>query len=248
MDTGESFLYRGLVFGGGCLFVLVLLFVWVLMQQRKNFMRRSSAFYEQELLALENAAAHIARDLHDDIGSILFNVKLTLGSIKDCGAENEKIVKESLQLLRKITSKIKNISASMVPAELKEHGLVYAVQDFIVPLQLDGPVKITLEANLSNEPQEKISLQLFRVMQELLHNSLRHAAAESITVKLFENKKYLYLQVSDDGKGFSGDADALQKGQGLSNIRSRIAFLDGSFQIRKNKGKGVSFQVRIPGS
>lgn len=185
-----------------------------------------------------------AQDLHDGLGANLSAMKMVLGLLDDPAsqpikAKTEYLLKESIDDLRQLIH-------AMSPRSLARLGLVKAIQELAILVNQTGKVQITVESEdfPENLPDE-MQLNLYRMVQELFQNALKHAYATHITLKLKQNSHSLTLDYTDNGHGF--DMAAIHSsGNGLSNLHTRAQLLNGKLDIKSVVGEGTMVKVEVP--
>lgn len=185
-----------------------------------------------------------AQDLHDGLGANLSAMKMVLGLLSEPSslpikAKTEYLLKESIDDLRQLIH-------AMSPRSLARLGLVKAIQEMAILINQTGKVQIAVESEdfPENLPDE-MQLNLYRMVQELFQNALKHAQAEQITLKLEQNSRSLMLHYTDNGRGF--DIAALHtSGNGLSNLHTRAQLLNGKLDIKSVVGAGTMVKVEVP--
>jgi PAS domain S-box-containing protein len=201
--------------------------------------------------AQEADRTRIARELHDDIGQSLAVLKVQmLRSGKPVSGHPEQMhasLKELAVKLDKIINKVNSISHGLHSSALELLGLAVAVRSHCRECseQLGIPVHCSCD-----EPQEKldsmIALAFLRVLQEAMHNAMKHSHATSITVRLSSSGGYVGLEICDDGVGFDMDTASLAAGLGLISMRERIHLVGGEFEIWSSPGQGTRITARAP--
>jgi signal transduction histidine kinase len=142
---------------------------------------------------------------------------------------------------------IRTVSHDLMPNALLIQGLVSAVREFVNRLSLTGKVKVSLDvANLDERLPQLTETVLYRVLQELVGNVVKHSEATHVQVQLIRNEKELTMMVEDDGKGFDTAKIADYKGIGLKNIISRIDFLNGKVNFDSSPNSGTTVIVEVP--
>ncbi|GAB3026893.1 tetratricopeptide repeat-containing sensor histidine kinase [Spirosoma pulveris] len=192
----------------------------------------------------EGERSRIARDLHDGLGIQLSRIKLFVE------AHQEQLplsVKEPLnQFLDEACTETRLISNNLRPYALSTFGLIPALEDLVQKLNLVNQTKLVLE-HYGEVPalDDESSVMLYRVVQELLNNALKHANAHTVTVQLMASDETTLISVDDDGKG--GDFENMPiRGNGIANINSRIAYLGGQVMWQSEDGKGTSVMISLP--
>ncbi|MEZ0538071.1 tetratricopeptide repeat-containing sensor histidine kinase [Fibrella arboris] len=192
----------------------------------------------------EGERSRIARDLHDGLGIQLSRIKLFVE------AHQEQLpvsVKDPLnQFLDEACTETRLISNNLRPYALSTFGLIPAIEDLIQKLNLVNETELTLEHYGEIPPLvDEASVMLYRVVQELLNNALKHAQAHTITIQIMANDESLLVSVDDDGQG--GDfSDAPSQGNGIANIKSRIAYLGGQVMWQSTAERGTSVMISLP--
>ena len=199
------------------------------------------------LAGQEGERRRIAQDLHDSVGGMLAATRIQVESLLAKNtqlADNEDLTKVK-NLLDETVSETRNIARNMQPGALMEFGLTKAVQDLTGRVYGDTAPNITFEHfGDCTDLDQTTALNCYRIVQELLQNSLKHAESSEILVQITRTEGQLALLVEDDGAGF--DPGAVNKGMGTDNIANRIQFLGGELNIQTAPGKGTSTLVTIP--
>jgi PAS domain S-box-containing protein len=201
--------------------------------------------------AQEADRTRIARELHDDIGQSLAVLKVQmLRADKPVSGHPEQThasLKDLAFKLDKIITKVNSISHGLHSSALELLGLAVAVRSHCRECseQLGIPVHC-----FCDEPEEKldsmIALAFLRVLQEAMHNAMKHSHATSITVRLTSSGGYVGLEICDDGVGFDMDTASLAAGLGLISMRERIHLVGGEFELWSSPGRGTRITARAP--
>lgn len=202
---------------------------------------------EASLQAQETERRRIAGDLHDDIGALLSATRLSLTQINRV-AEPAESVQQTKEILDEAIHNVRRISKELSPSTLENFGLVLALQEFTDKLRRSSGKDIIFVAEGKEQRcDSKIELMLYRVVQELVNNSLKHAEAQVIRVMLRQSASQIELEVADDGVGF--DIEAMQRpdvGIGLKNINSRLSIVGGKVTIVSEPNRGTRTQAVVP--
>ncbi|MEQ1744285.1 MAG: sensor histidine kinase [Saprospiraceae bacterium] len=195
----------------------------------------------------ERERKRIATDLHDSLGGLLAAAKMRLenlsGKVPALG-QNEEYAKVKA-LLNDTIAETRQIARNLQPGSLHQFGLMKAVRDLIVRVQGDGVPVIDFQQFGEFEGiDHTVALNCYRVVQELLQNSIKHAKATEILVQLTCTEHELALLVEDNGTGY--DPDTAAKGMGTDNLRQRVQFIQGEISIQSANGQGTSTMVTVP--
>ncbi|SNR71709.1 sensor histidine kinase [Hymenobacter mucosus] len=203
---------------------------------------------EAALLAQEEERRRIAGDLHDGVGTTLAIVKLHLSTL----AQPE-LTQEASLLLDQAIGEVRRISRNLLPAALQKFGLPFALDALARTMPADGPTHITLEQHgTPRRLDSHYELIVYRVVQELLGNGLRHAHAAHIDIQVEFGVDTLSLYYADDGVGFDPTATdqpplpGNRTGLGLTNLRSRVAVLRGGLRHESAPGQGSRVWISLP--
>ncbi|MCC6725788.1 MAG: tetratricopeptide repeat protein [Saprospiraceae bacterium] len=192
----------------------------------------------------------IAQDLHDRLGSMLSMVKLhfqkTGKNIEELKKLNEEEYSKANKLLDGACDEVRKIAHDLMSGVLKNFGLLAAMQDLKTTLENSGQYHVEL---LSHKFEERLpndyETVIYRIIQELVNNIIRHAEASEISFQFFMRKDVLQITVEDNGIGFDVDKTE-SKGMGIKGIRSRLLPLNGTIVIDSHEGRGTSVIIDIP--
>jgi signal transduction histidine kinase len=209
---------------------------------------RSRAIIEAE----EKERTRIARELHDGIGQQLSAAKLNISglqaSLNTNNNEEKVMIQNAIDLIDESVKEVRVVSHSMMPNALIKSGLVSAVREFINKISSSGSLRINLEiVGLTDRLEQTVETVLFRVLQELVNNIIKHAQATEVSIQLIRHETELTILIEDNGVGFNVDK-VLDKegGIGLKNIQSRVAFLNGQVFFDSHVDKGTTVTIEIP--
>ena len=195
----------------------------------------------------EKARSRFSKELHDGLGPLLSSARMSLTALsrEEHDADQREIIDNTTYVIDEAIRSLREISNNLSPHVLNDFGLARGVQNFIDKSAAMHDAKIRFTTNLRTERYDTdIEVILYRVICELINNSLKHAACTSINLSLSQNGSELALDYTDDGRGFNPQA-MMDCGMGLSNISSRINSLGGTFDISSAKGKGMRAAIRV---
>jgi PAS domain S-box-containing protein len=201
--------------------------------------------------AHEEERTRIARELHDDIGQQLAllanNLALMEQDIPDSVTEIRNRVSEQLKRVHGISADVQAISHRLHSSKLRYLGIVAAAKSFCQELAEQHKVEVDFtHADIPPSVPEEISLCLFRVMQEALHNAVKHSGVRHIEVELRGASDGIHLTVRDSGLGFDPEAAVSDRGLGLVSMQERVNLVKGTFSIDSRPGHGTTIHVRVP--
>ncbi len=213
--------------------------------------RQRSLFNSRILTAVlrteERSRLNISKELHDGLGPLLSSAKMSLSALSNEGltAEQREIVSNTTYVIDEAIRSVREISNNLSPQVLIDFGLAQAVHNFTSRCTALHGVGIRFSTSLRNERfDNNVEVIIYRVICELIHNSLKHSGCTSIKLTLNFDNKHILLDYSDNGRGFDPKA-MIECGMGLSNISSRVNSLGGIFNIESAKGKGMSATIKV---
>jgi signal transduction histidine kinase/ligand-binding sensor domain-containing protein len=229
---------------------MILLLYFFIKSYLVRQLQKQRAMIEKEL-AIEQERTRMACELHDGLGSMLSGIKYSFSAMKsqlDLNESQQVMFHSNIDKLNESIIELRNITHSMASDSLLKYGLDNSLRDYCNNMSQPGVLDISFKAlqtekvNLSEEQ----SFHIFRIVQELLQNIVKHAAAAHAIVQISYHAKKLYITVEDDGKGFEMDSGIRKNGMGLKNMESRIKILKGRMDFQTAPSKGTSVLIEIP--
>ena len=221
-------------------------------QELKAEMQRQ--LLESALEVQEVERVRIAKDLHDEVGAMLSVTKMSFNQLLrrlDNAEDLAAMGKQTKELLEQSIVQVRRISKELVPSTLEDFGLMSAIDEFIQKVHLASGALFVFShegIDIKQRFNKKIELTIYRVIQELINNALKHAEAKEITLKLTTEGNKIIFTFTDNGKGF--DFERVRKDQksglGMRNIESRLSIVNGLFDIQSAIGKGTKTMIEIP--
>ena len=223
----------------------------ILTEQIRN--QKLAYKYQEELLysnilTQEKERKRIARDLHDEIGSKLNVILLNIYRLKKFSNENKEmsaIAEEVNAVIHTTIDTTRRISHDLLPPTLEEFGLVEAIKELRDTFHQTEQISVDFDL-IENEIQiedKLIQLNIFRVLQELINNSIRHGKAKEVKIKLWLKSSFVKLEYQDNGSGFDMSDFENKKGLGIKNIESRLKMIGATFQYDSTPGRGMKMLI-----
>ncbi len=226
-------------------------------KRQKEIQQQRIAQLEQEkqlaatqavLKGQDEERTRLAKDLHDGLGGMLSGIKFSFGNMKDnmvMTAESHQAFERSMDMLDTSIKELRRVAHNMMPESLLKFGLDAALNDLCLQLNSTGVVKATYQSIglKSVSVNRDIALNVYRIVQELLNNIMKHAAATEVLVQTTYGDNAFSITVEDNGRGF--DARAQTKGVGWESIRNRVAYLKGTVDVQSAAGKGTSVFIEF---
>ncbi len=205
---------------------------------------------EAVLKGEEQERSRLAKDLHDGLGGLLSGIKYSFQNIKSnlvMTTENHQAFERGMDMLDTSIKEMRRVAHNMMPEALVKFGLDTALKDFCNDINQTAVLQVTYQSiELENVSiDQTTSITIYRIVQELIHNSMKHAAAKTAIVQLSKTDGKISITVEDDGKGFDTVILNHSKGIGWSNIKSRVDFLNGKLDVQSGPGKGTSVHIEL---
>jgi signal transduction histidine kinase len=216
------------------LFLMVLVFTFLVMfnKYHKRLKLRQKEALNNLILGQDTERERIARDLHDELGSELSSIIFLIDEIETQQPEIIAIKIKAKLKLKEATEKIRIISHDLIPVTLSRYGLVEALSE----LENKSKIELNFSSNCENlKIENSIQSHLYRIVNELIHNSVKHSGASSIVFKLnyIIEQNQIELSYKDNGKGFGNNMGV---GIGIKNIKTRVHLMNGTLNIDGNDG------------
>jgi signal transduction histidine kinase len=237
---------------GMVLLALSLFFFFVTYQKRmlkkQLELNETKAKQQEEILrntisAQEKERKRIAQDLHDEVGAMLSVVKLNVGRIEKKSEEAvaKGLAVETKTYLDEVITQVRRISRSLLPPSLEKLGLFFALEELANWVNKSEQLKIVCwKSGEQFRFDPKKELAVFRIIQELLNNAIKHSGAGTIYIKSrFSPNNKLMISVTDNGKGFKIE-EKMVTGLGLKNLESRTQLIGANFKLKSVPGKGTT--------
>lgn len=196
----------------------------------------------------EEERNRVASDLHDSIGQQISALKFYFDSISKQKDEKlrTQLLKKTEALIDNVSDEIRNICFQLMPRSVEKFGIGQSIKQLADLIQFSTGIKFMLKINEGNSKLESnVAMSVYRIIQEFVNNSIKHAKCKNIEIELNIKPKTLSLFMKDDGIGFSSDVQN-RKGNGLDNINLRVKYLQGEIDFTSEKNNGVTLNIMIP--
>jgi two-component system, NarL family, sensor kinase len=245
-------------------FVLLLsgLLLYALKQRNKSLKQREELYnleIEKErqnskistLTALlegqEQERTRLARDLHDGLGGLLSGTKIQLTHLNDKIDQNSKPeMEKSIHQLDGAVDELRRVAHNLMPDLLLKYGLEEALKEYANRMSNEYLEVDVQFLSYTNKLDKENQLLVYRIIQELVNNAVKHAEADQIIIQFAENDDHYTVTIEDDGKGFDVNNTNLTQSAGLHNIQSRVQFLKGELTFHSEIDLGTSIEFQFP--
>jgi len=248
-----------IIIGNGMsIFISLLFFVGVIfikkifnLQKRIDELRKQSEnrVLNAIIITEERERQRFAKDLHDGLGPLLSMMKMSVSALlkAEMKASDKEIIVNVDALVTESITAIREVSNNLSPHILDNFGLISAINSFVAKITKNSSVQINVFSNKSDIRLDyNKEVVLYRVLLELISNTLKHAVAQNIGITILFNEKHVLVEYKDDGKGF--DIESISQthtGMGLSNISSRIKSIQGELEIQSKTNNGVVVFIKV---
>ncbi len=195
----------------------------------------------------EQERKRIANDLHDSLGPMLSTVKLYMHGIAVSNDADKQSLSKASGYIDETINNLREISYNLLPSSLNRNDLVIVVREYISRITSHHLLKIKFEAAQNVTIQKKIEIHLFRIIQEIVHNTIKHADATVLKLLITGQSDGLFLISEDNGKGF--DLNGTREGAGglgLKSIENRCEMIDATLKIITAKNEGCKIIIKVP--
>ena len=216
------------------------------LQVKQNEIEYQNRLLKTSIEAQEKERDKIARELHDAVSSKLNVALLNISQINGIasGTEREDTIKNIQTMLRDVSETARTISHELMPPMIKKYGLKYALEDLQDSINMSGKIEMTTKnIDFLDVHDENKIMHIFRIVQELVNNTLKYASASHIHLGIESEMNKIKLTYSDDGLGF--EDSNVKLGMGMENIISRVKILNGEKEFRSELNKGMMAQVLL---
>lgn len=256
----KSVLNYSLIAGASAMLVIFLLVYRSYKSRQKLQQLRIGELENEKQLAAtaavlkgeEQERTRLAKDLHDGLGGMLSGIKYSLSNMKGnliMTPDNAQALERSIDMLDGSIREMRRVAHNMMPEVLVKYGLDTALKEFCNDIDNSGVLDVNYHAIgvTGMSLDQSIAITIYRIVQELVNNTIKHAGATHILVQLHrsEPEKLLTLTVEDDGRGFDTDTLKEAAGIGWKNIRSRVEFLKGKIDVTSGINNGTSVLIEI---
>lgn len=247
MDAQQTTIYQAVLITALVLGIIITYFiVSILRQQRRNIELYKSKILA-EITTLENERKRVSSDLHDDLGPLLSSIKFKIDSIEISKPEDKLVMQQTIGHIDETIKRLREIANNLTPNTLRRKGIVLAVEEFIEKNSGPAELKISFQHNDIPPLKPEHAVNLYRIIQEITHNAIKHSKATELLIEMKCDDKMLLLQTKDNGVGFDQKRAATDNaGLGLRNLLSRTEVMHGDIFVESQPGRGVKYLFEIP--
>lgn len=247
MDAQETHIYIVIIITGVVFCIIFFYFLLSTIKHQKKILSLHKQNIIAEVSAQEKERARIASDLHDELGPMVSVVKMKINNFLLEDETDKKELTKTNKMIDDAITRIREIAFDLLPASLLRKGIVVALQQYFNNLPESGLNISFIVRNNHAVLSDKVSITIYRIVQEILQNTLKHAQATELAIEWEEINNKIILTSLDNGKGFDYSKELKNhEGLGLRNLLSRVEMINGDFFIESTKGHGTGFRIEIP--
>jgi len=247
MDARETTFYYAVLIAAISIGCILGWFLFSIIRLHRRYLRWHKSRNEAQVMLIEKERARIAADLHDELGPVLSATKFKLTGIEPQSLDEEELLQQASDHIDTMVTRIRQLANGLMPNTLIRKGPVYAIEELIYSMSQSFPVKIEFLPYAIPALSQDQSIHIYRIVQEMIHNTQKHAAATRIKIQFFVRTGQLVIIYTDDGIGFSPDLVVKEKnGLGLRNLLSRTEMLGGNMFLNTKPRRGTEIIIEIP--
>src|SRR5262249_15697979 len=229
-----------------CIVVVPLMFLSAIMAEARHSQQSLRRLSAQLITAQEQERSRIGRELHDDINQRLAMLGIELQQLQDNPSELQSRLQELKEELDEISRDVQGLSHELHSSKLEYLGVVAGIESWCKEFAERQRLEIAFRNEVSSVLPLEIGICLVRVLQEAVHNAVKHSGARRVAVQLREELGEIHLIISDSGTGFDTEAASQGQGLGLTSMRERVRLVNGTISIESNSTEGTTIHVRVP--
>jgi signal transduction histidine kinase len=247
MDPHQTKIFSAILVAASILGIIVIYFIITIVRNQRRHLKLQQANLLVEITTLENERKRIVSDLHDELGPLLSVVKFQVSSLETEQPEDLELIEKANENLDTILDRIRGICNELMPQVLIRKGLISALREYIHEVDIRSKISVDFSHDENIRIPDKAEIHLYRIIQEIINNALKHSNANTIIIHMSLKSDKLVTTISDDGKGFDSEAIGKEsRGFGLKNILSRVNILKGDLYLASEPGKGTRYSIEIP--
>jgi len=196
----------------------------------------------------ETERTRIARDLHDGMGGILSTVKMHYSTLSQDtpGIRENPLYMKTLDLINEVSDQLRTVAHSMMPEVLMKVGLTEALRDFCNNVSSSKRLTVKLQSyGMEKRLSSSTEINLFRIIQELVNNIIKHADATEAIIQINRQGNKLHVVIEDNGRGFNTSEAEGKRSMGMNTVKSRVNYLNGTLTIDSKEGIGTTVMINL---
>ena len=213
---------------------------------RKQMEEAVAGISRRLIQSQEQERTRIGRELHDDINQRLAMLAIELNRLQDNPSNVQEAVQGLRQRIEEISKDVQGLSHELHSSKLEYLGVVRGIRSWCKEFGERYEMEIEFKDDVAGAIPSEIGLTLFRILQEALHNAVKHSGVKHIEVRLWEQPDEIHLEIRDAGRGFEIRAARQGRGVGLASMDERVRLVRGTIAIESQPNRGTKIHARIP--
>ena len=247
MDTFETTIYTAVLITGIIIGSIIIYFAITMFRNHRRHFRLLSEQFQEEMELLEKERTRIARDLHDELGPLLSVTQTHIDAVTNPDKLEQEHLQKASRNIAVLHERFSGIARNLMPKVLIRKGLQTALADFIEDYSEVTTIKIQLHYKARNNYNTFFALHIYRIMQELIHNGVKHSGAIALQIHVVERRNKLYIFYKDDGIGINEQKKLKEEnGLGLGSLKNRSEMLGGKMNFKSKPKEGTEYFFEIP--
>jgi signal transduction histidine kinase len=245
MDTTETTLYHAVLITSMVLVMVFFYFAYTIFRSHRRHFRVLRKHMLRERRIIEKERTLIAHNLHDDLGPLLALIKIQVSVARDKVTGDVELLHKACNNLDLLHDRMRMTAENIPPTSLKNKGLATTLHDYFEEYNRLVSINISLICDFQTKIRDDIEIQLYRTIQELVHNAVKHSGASAISVHLKEKDNKLYIHCADNGIGIPNSRRKnIRKGIGIESIHYRVQMMGGRLSLTEHEG--TEYLLEIP--
>lgn len=226
-------------------FTVIFYLVYALIRLNNHYGRVRELQNQAKLAAVEIERKEVAADLHDDIGAVISSTRLTLGTMVIDTEREQLILAQVMTHLEGVLGRVRSMSNMLVPASLSYDGPLHAIDEFVATYGAHYDLNVRIFPIDTPGLSPENALNIYRMLQEILNNTLKHARAYTLTISGTIENDLLIIETEDDGVGYNSNDLMRFNGFGLLNLRLRASKMNAQLLVDTAPSKGTKYTIQI---
>lgn len=227
--------------------IVIIFFVISVIHYHKRYIQLQRERIQAQIMIQEQERKRIANDLHDSLGPMLSTVKLYMHSIIVSNDADKESLDKASNYIDETINNLREISYNLLPSSLNRNNLIVVVKEYITRISSHNALKIYFDASEKTIVQKRIEIHLFRIIQEIVHNTIKHSGATTLKLLITNQPDYLFLVSEDNGRGFNleGTREG-SEGLGLKSMENRCEMINATLKIITAENEGCKIIIKVP--
>lgn len=244
MDTQEKKIYTAIIIGGIVIGVVIYFFLLMILRFHRRQSNNQHKLILFELSLLEEERQRIAQDFHDSYGSLLLATRMAVAGTRGATPRDEELLQKVSGYIHTMSRNTRHIVYNLTPVMLLDKGLQEGLEHLFAHFQELYAIRFQLRFEIASRLPQVLNIHLFRMVQELINNAVKHSEASYVLVQFKEANRNVHLYYRDNGKGIAPRHQT--GGSGLKGLENRTQRMGGSMKLRTPKAGGTEYFFTIP--